>query len=298
MSPATRSDIATRDLVIACHIAGPADGPAAVLCHGFPYDVHAMVAAGERLATGGWRVVVPYMRGYGPTRFRDTATLRSGQQAALAHDLLALIDALGLDRPVVAGFDWGGRAACIVAALWPERVGGLVSCGGYNIQNIATADTPLAPEQEARLWYQFYFHGARGRAGLRDNRARLARLLWSQWSPTWRFDDAVFHQTAPAFDNPDFVDVVIHSYRHRFGLVAGDSRFEATEAALAEQPVIEAPAIVLDGAASGLFEVTDTAGLAPHFSAPFEHRVLPGVGHNPPQEAPAAFADAVMALGG
>lgn len=296
LSAQTLHYVDTADLIIGCHIQGPADGPPAVLLHGFPYDVHAVAAAGEQLAAQGWRVVMPYLRGYGATRFKNNVIMRSGQQAALAHDLLSLINALALDRPVVAGFDWGGRAACIVAALWPERVGGLVTCGGYNIQNIPAAQQPAAPEQEARLWYQYYFHAERGRAGLAAHRRALAHLLWQQWSPTWAFDAAIFNDTAQAFDNPDFVDVVIHSYRHRFGLAPGDTRFDAIEARLAEQPVINVPTIVLDGAASGLFAASNTADLAPYFGTAFEHRILEGVGHNPPQEAPAAFADAVQCL--
>lgn len=296
LSDATLRIVATPDLDIACHILGPAQGPAAVLLHGFPYDVQAVAAAGRQLAGAGWRVVMPYLRGYGPTRFLCPDTLRSGQQAALGHDLRALIDALGLARPVVAGFDWGGRAACVVAALWPERVSGLVSCGGYNIQDIDSAQQPVAPELEARLWYQFYFHGERGRRGLAAHRNEIAALLWRQWSPCWQIEPGVFERTAPAFDNPDFVSVVVHSYRHRYGLAEGDPRFADSERRLAEQPVIEVPTIVLDGRDTGLFPPPSTAELAQRFGARFEHRLLDGVGHNPPQEAPAAFARAVADL--
>ncbi|ROO26499.1 alpha/beta hydrolase [Salinisphaera orenii MK-B5] len=282
------------DLVVAYEAFGPPGAPAAVLLHGFPYDVAAVRAAAERLAARGLHVVAPYLRGFGPTRFIDVATRRSGQQAALGHDLRAFIDALALVRPVVAGFDWGGRAACIVAALWPERVAGLVSCGGYNIQDIPSAQTPLSPAMEARLWYQFYFHGERGRAGLTANRRELAWLLWRQWSPTWPVSRETFAASAPAFDNPDFVDVVIHSYRHRYARVAGDPRFEATEARLAAQPAIAVPSIVLEGADSGLFAAAGTSALRRRFPRLVAHRVLAEVGHNPPQEAPETFADAVV----
>ena len=211
---------------------GAADGPPVVLLHGFPYDVHAMTEAGQILAASGHRVLIPWLRGYGPTRFLDDATLRSGEQAALGADLLALLEALDLPPAVLAGYDWGGRAACIVAALWPERVRGLVSGGsGYNIQNIAAASAPAAPEAEHRWWYQYYFHGERGRAGLTRNRRDLCRLLWKLWSPDWDFDDATFARTAAAFDNPDFVEVVLHSYRHRYALVAGDPAHAAIEQA-------------------------------------------------------------------
>jgi pimeloyl-ACP methyl ester carboxylesterase len=233
--------------------AGPADGPPVVLLHGFPYDVHAYGAVAEHLAAAGRRCIIPYLRGYGPTRFRDPAALRSGQQAALAADLLALLDALALPDAVLAGYDWGGRAACIVAALWPDRARGLVTCTGYNIQNIAAAGAPASPEHERRLWYQYYFHAERGRAGLTVNRRALCRLLWQLWSPEWQFDDATFDRSAAAFDNPDFVDVVIHSYRHRFGSLApGDPAYDAIERQLAAQPVITVPTINLHGDADGV----------------------------------------------
>ncbi|MBE7248866.1 MAG: alpha/beta fold hydrolase, partial [Actinomycetospora chiangmaiensis] len=216
---------------------GPPDGPPAVLLHGFPYDVRACTEAAAQLAGSGARCLVPYLRGYGPTRFRDPATPRSGEQAALGADLLAFLDALGIERAVLAGYDWGGRAACVVSALWPERARGLVSCGvGYNIQNIPVAGRPAAPEAEHRLWYQYYLHGERGRAGLAENRDAFCRLLWQLWSPTWAFEAATFAETAQSFDNPDFVDVVVHSYRHRFGLVPGDPALGEIEAQLAAQP--------------------------------------------------------------
>ncbi len=201
---------------------GPSDGWPVVLLHGFPYDIHAYDAVADILAGKGARVIVPYLRGYGPTRFLSPATPRSGQQGALGADLLALLDALGIETATVAGYDWGGRAGCVVSALWPQRVRGLVSAQSYNIQNIARADRPAAPEDEHRFWYQYYFHSERGRAGLTQNRHELCKLLWRLWSPKWAFTDDVYDRTAKAFENPDFVDVVIQSYRHRFALAPGD----------------------------------------------------------------------------
>jgi pimeloyl-ACP methyl ester carboxylesterase len=276
---------------------GPADGPAVLLMHGFPYDVHAYDEVADRLAAAGRRCITPYLRGYGPTRFRAAETPRSGQQAVLGADLLALMDALGIPQAVLAGYDWGGRAACIVAALWPERARGLVSCGGYNIQNIAVAGAPGAPEQEYRHWYQYYFHSERGRAGLTANRAALARLLWRLWSPKWQFDDGQFARTAAAFDNPDFVDVVIHSYRHRYGGIPGDPAVDGIEHRLAAHPAITVPTIVLHGGADGVDPVDAIDKDAHHFTGRYERRVVPDAGHNLPQEAPGAFADAVLALG-
>ncbi|WP_295849844.1 alpha/beta hydrolase [uncultured Xylophilus sp.] len=280
-------------LDVGFHEIGPVDGPPVVLLHGFPYDVQAYAEVAPALAAQGCRVVVPYLRGFGPTRFVDDDTPRSGEQAALGQDLLALLDALAIPRALLAGYDWGGRAACIVAALQPERCAALVSCNSYNIQHIATAQQPIAPSDEARLWYQYYFHSERGRAGLAQHRADLCRLLWRMWSPTWAFDDATFERTAPSFDNPDFVDVVIHSYRHRYGLVPGDPACAATEARLAAQPDIAVPAITLDGADDGVLAAGGTAGHAHHFAGPHEHRTVPGAGHNLPQERPQAFAAAV-----
>ena len=283
-------------LNVAYHPAGPVDGPPVVLLHGFPYDIHAYVDVVPRLAAQGCRVIVPYLRGFGATRFLADATPRSGEQAALGADLLALLDALALPRAVLAGYDWGGRAACVVAALWPERCAGLVTLNSYNLQHIAQALRPEAPAQEHRLWYQYYFHSERGRAGLALDRRALCRLLWQQWSPTWAFDDATFERSAVAFDNPDFVDVVIHSYRHRFGLVAGDPAYAEIERRLAQQPPIVVPTISFDGADDGLFAPADAARHAPRFSGPRSHRVVSGVGHNLPQEAPQVFADAVLEL--
>lgn len=288
--------VSTPLLDIAYEQAGPTGADAVVLVHGFPYDPRAFDAVVPRINAAGFRTIVPYLRGYGGTRFRDPGTMRSGQQAAMACDLRDLLDALQLENAVLAGFDWGGRAACIVAALWPERVRGLVSCGGYLIQDIAASLAPGDPESEHRLWYQFYFHTARGRAGLAAHRDALCRFLWTLWSPTWRFDEDTFKRTAASFDNPDFVDVVIHSYRHRLGNAAGDPRYAAIEATLAAQPAIGVPSIVLHGTADGVFPAGWSAAHHERFSGPYERRLLEDVGHNPPQEAPRAFADAVLAL--
>jgi pimeloyl-ACP methyl ester carboxylesterase len=271
---------------------GDPKGWPCVLSHGFPYDVHAYAEAAPLLADAGAWVVAPYLRGYGPTRFLSAATLRSGEQAVLAADLLALMDALKLQRPVLAGYDWGGRASCIVAALWPGRVRALVTGNSYNIQDIARAGEPLLADQEAALWYQYYFHSERGRAGLTKDRRGMARLLWQMWSPKWAFDDGTFADSATAFDNPDFVDVVIHSYRHRFGLVAGDPAATEIEAKMAAQPVITVPTIAIDGDSDGVNG--GTRHHARKFSGPFAYRVFEDAGHNLPQERPEAWAQAVL----
>jgi pimeloyl-ACP methyl ester carboxylesterase len=283
-------------LSIGYYEAGPADGPVAMLMHGFPYDIHSFVDVAPLLAAQGCRVIVPYLRGYAPTRFRDIATPRSGEQAALGADLIALIDALGISRAVFAGYDWGGRAACVGAALWPERCAGLVSLNSYNIQDIARAMVPAKAEREVPLWYQYYFQLERGRAGLAANRREIAKILWRQWSPNWHFDDATFERSAAAFDNPDFVDVVIHSYRHRFGLADGDPHYADLQRRLAAQPSIPVPAITLDGAGDGVALATDGTSSAAKFTGPRSHRVIPRAGHNLPQEEPEAFAAAVMEL--
>ncbi|MEO6918443.1 MAG: alpha/beta hydrolase [Collimonas sp.] len=269
---------------------------AVFLLHGFPYDIHAYDEVIPVLVAAGCRVITPYLRGYGPTRFLSAQTPRSGQQAVLAHDLLALMDALAIPEAVLAGYDWGGRAACIAAALWPQRVRGLVSVGGYNIQDIPGSAKPQSPENELRYWYQYYFHGERGRAGLQQHRYEFCKLLWRLWSPNWQFDEATYRRSADAFDNPDFVDVVIHSYRHRFGLMAGDPEVESTEFLLAAQPRISVPAIVLDGGGDGVSLIGGSERHAVFFSGPYQRRVIPLVGHNLPQEAPQDFAEAILAL--
>ena len=283
-------------LDVALYEIGPADGPPVLLMHGFPYDIHAYGEVAPVLAARGCRVIVPYLRGFGPTRFLNDATPRSGEQAALGADLLALMDALAIPRAVLAGYDWGGRAACVVAALWPERCAGLVSLNSYNIQNIAMAMTPDTPENEHSLWYQYYFHNERGRAGLAADRRGICGLLWKLWSPTWNFDAATFERSAAAFDNPDFVDVVIHSYRHRFGLVAGDPALLDIERRLAAQPAITVPSITFDGLDDGVRPPAQAAQHARQFTGPRSHRIVPGVGHNLPQEVPQVFAEAVFEL--
>jgi pimeloyl-ACP methyl ester carboxylesterase len=288
----------TGSLDIAYEEVGDAHGWAAILLHGFPYDIHAYDDVAPILAGHGARVIIPYLRSYGPTRFLLTHTPRSGQQAALGADLIALLDALKIGKALLGGYDWGGRAACVVAALQPERVSGLVSVNGYNIQDIGNAGKPQSPQNEHRHWYQYYFHGERGRAGLKENRRALCRLLWDLWSPTWKFDDQTYTRTADAFDNPDFVDVVIHSYRHRYGLVEGDPSFEDMERRLALQPRITVSSITLDGSADGVMSTGGSAHHASRFTARHEHRVVENAGHNLPQEAPQAFADAMLTVRG
>jgi pimeloyl-ACP methyl ester carboxylesterase len=285
-------------LDIAYEETGPASGTPVILLHGFPQDPRAYDEVVPPLVAAGCRTLVPYLRGYGPTRFLSADTPRSGQQAALGKDLLDFMDAVGLSRAALVGFDWGGRAACVVAALWPDRARCLVSAGGYNIQNIAASVKPAPPEWEHRLWYQYYFHTERGRAGLTANRAEFCRLLWRLWSPTWQFDDATYQRTAASFDNPDFVDVVIQSYRHRYGYTPGDPALEGIEEQLARQPVISVPTVVLHGADDGVAR-RPARGYDPtanYFRSAYQSRVIPGAGHNVPQEAPTAVVDAVLAL--
>ena len=275
---------------------GPSDGTPVLLMHGFPYDIQAYAEVAPMLAAAGCRVIVPYLRGYGQTRFLDASTPRSGEQAALGADLLALMDALAIPKAILAGYDWGGRAACVVAALWPERCKGLVSFNSYNIQNIAQGMLPDTPENEHRLWYQYYFHSERGHAGLQKDRQAITRLLWKLWSPTWDFDEATFANTAPSFDNPDFVEVVIQSYRHRFGLVTGDPAYAEIEGKLAAQPAITVPTITFDGADDGVRPPSAASAHGHRFTGSRSHRVVPGVGHNMPQESPGLFAQAVLEL--
>jgi pimeloyl-ACP methyl ester carboxylesterase len=288
--------VRTLVLDVAYEARGPADGLPVVLLHGFPYDVRSFDAVAEIVNAAGFRTIVPWLRGYGGTNFLSADTPRSGEQAALGQDLKELLDALGIQKAVLGGYDWGGRAACVVSALWPERVAGLVSCTGYNIQDIANSYKPADPEQEARMWYQYYFHTERGRNGLTQKRREISRLLWKMWSPAWAFEEATFGRTAAAFDNADFVDVVVHSYRHRTGNAAGDPRYAPVEARLAAQPRIDVPTINLHGALDGVIPVGISERHGQHFTAPYQRRVLENVGHNPPQEAPQAFADAILQL--
>ncbi|TWC76290.1 pimeloyl-ACP methyl ester carboxylesterase [Rhizobium sp. SJZ105] len=284
-------------LEIAYNEAGSADGLPVVLLHGFPYDVRAYDVVSEILIASGHRCIVPFLRGFGATRFLSESSPRSGEQAALGADLLELLNALSIETAILGGYDWGGRAACIVSALWPERVRGLVSCGvGYNIQNIAQAGNPVPPEEEARYWYQYYFHSERGRKALEENRRGVCEFIWKIWSPTWVFDGPTFDRTAASFDNPDFVDIVIHSYRHRFGGIPGDPALAEIEARLAEQPDILVPTIVLQGGDDGVDPPASIDYDKPHFKAAYERRIVPGAGHNLPQEAPQAFAAAILDL--
>lgn len=286
----------TPNLTIAYEQNGPTAGYPIILLHGFPYSPRAYDAIAPALAAQGYRVIVPYLRGYGPTRFNSPETLRSGQQAALAQDLLDLMDALAIPQAALCGYDWGGRAACIVAALWPERVRCLVTGDGYNLQNIPDSIQPLDPETEHRLWYQYYFHTPRGVEGLTENRRAFCEWLWRLWSPTWAHNAERYALSAPAFDNPDFVEVVIHSYRHRFMYAPGDPALEWMEEALAKQPAISVPTISLCGADDGVGPASEADEDLEHFTGRYERRVLAGVGHNIPEEAPEATLKALRDL--
>jgi pimeloyl-ACP methyl ester carboxylesterase len=287
---------ATPVLTVGYYEAGT--GPAVVLLHGFPYDIHAYANVAPILAAAGFRVIVPYLRGCGATRFRDAAAPRTAEQAALASDIVELLDCLDLPQAVFAGFDWGARAACAAAALWPSRCAGLVSAGGYALHDLARAAIPDTPERECGLWHQYYLATERGRAGLTANRRELARLLWRQWSPHWRFSPDEFERTAAAFDNPDWVEVALHSYRHKLGAAPGDSRYADRTRRLQGLPRIQVPTVTLAGAAHGVLPPTDGSEWSAYFRRHLQHRVIPGAGHNIPQEQPRAFADAVLALTG
>ncbi|HEX6032189.1 MAG TPA: alpha/beta hydrolase [Tepidiformaceae bacterium] len=273
---------------------GPANGPVALLLHGWPYDVHTYAGVSPLLERAGYRVVVPHLRGYGPTRFRSASTMRNGQQSALAADAIALMDALHVRQAVVGGCDWGARTANIMAALWPERCRGMVSVSGYLIGNRAAAGTPLRPEAEYQWWYQYYFATERGRAGYEKYRREFARLIWKLASPQWSFEDGTFEASATALDNPDHVAIVIHNYRWRLGLADGEARYDELEQRLAKAPAIGVPTITLEGDANGAPH-PDAAAYAGKFVGKYAHRVVEGgVGHNLPQEAPGAFAKAVI----
>jgi pimeloyl-ACP methyl ester carboxylesterase len=276
---------------------GPSDGPAVLLLHGWPYDIHAFAEVAPILAARGYRVIIPHLRGHGTTLFRSQATKRNGQQAVLALDALALMDALGIKRAIVAGFDWGARTVDIMAALWPDRCKGLVSVSGYLIGSQKANIAPLPPAAELQWWYQFYFATERGRAGYAANTEAFAKLIWTLASPRWKFDDATFALTAKSLANPDHVDIVIHNYRWRLGLAEGEAQYDDLETRLATGPVITVPTITLEGDANGAPH-PPPAAYAPKFSGPYVHRLITGgVGHNLPQEAPAAFAQAVLDVG-
>ncbi|WFP63592.1 MULTISPECIES: alpha/beta hydrolase [unclassified Mesorhizobium] len=273
---------------------GPAGGPPVILLHGWPYDIYSYVDVAPLLAAAGYRVIMPYLRGYGTTRFLSDATVRNGQQAALAVDIIALMDALAIQRAVVAGYDWGARTANIVAALWPERCKAMVSVSGYLIGSQAANMAPLPPQAELQWWYQFYFATERGRAGYAKNTDDFAKLIWRLASPQWKFDDATFARSAAAFANPDHVDIVIHNYRWRLGLAAGEPRYDDLERKLATVPTIGVPTITMEGDANGAPHPAPGA-YAKRFSGKYEHRLITGgIGHNLPQEAPQAFAQAVI----
>ena len=277
--------------------AGPADGPVVLLLHGWPYDIHSFADVTAILAANGHRVIVPHLRGYGTTRFLSDDTLRNGEQAVLAVDAIALMDALDVDRAIVAGFDWGARTAAVLAAAWPHRCTGLVSVSGYLIGSRAAGQAPLPPEAELQWWYQYYFATERGRVGYEKYRREFAHLIWRTASPRWGFDDATFERSAVAFDNPDHVDVVIHNYRWRLGLADGEADYADLEKRLADAPPISVPTITLEGDANGAPH-PEPSSYAARFSGTYSHRTIDGgVGHNLPQEAPQAFADAIITVG-
>ncbi|PYR29047.1 MAG: alpha/beta hydrolase [Acidobacteria bacterium] len=295
-SPSARA-IQTLVLNVGFEESGDVQGFPIILLHGFPDDVRAWDEVVPPLAGKGYRVIVPYLRGYGPTRFREPSAPRMAEQPAIGQDLIDLADALGLSRFAVAGYDWGGRAACIAAALHPERVRAAVLIGGYTIQDTLGAPQPATPERERALWYQWYFNTERGRVGLERNRRSICRLLWETWSPTWRFTDETFNKTAMSFDNPDFVDVVIHSYRHRNLNAPGEPRFATLERQLAERPTIEVPSIVLYGADDGLGPPpADTPAERVSFTSLVARRVVTGAGHFLPREKPSAVSSAMLEL--
>ncbi|GLR84282.1 alpha/beta fold hydrolase [Bradyrhizobium iriomotense] len=282
------------DLKVTYADAGPEDGPAAILLHGWPYDIHSFVDVAPALASHGYRVIVPYLRGYGPTRFLSADTFRNGEPAAVAVDIVALMDALKIEKATLAGFDWGARTANVIAALWPERCKAMVSVSGYLIGSQESGKMPLPPKAEFEWWYQFYFATERGREGYDKNRHDFAKLIWQQASPKWNFDDATFERSAKAFDNPDHVAIVVHNYRWRMGLANGEPRFDGLEKRLADAPVIAVPTITMEGDDNGAPHPEPSA-YAKKFSGRYEHRLIKGgIGHNLPQEAPQPFAEAVM----
>ncbi|SEC14534.1 Pimeloyl-ACP methyl ester carboxylesterase [Streptomyces sp. 2231.1] len=276
--------------------AGPAHGPVVLCLHGWPYDIHSFADVAPLLAAQGYRVVVPYLRGHGTTRFLSSRTVRNAQQSAVAVDIIALMDALKIDKALLAGFDWGSRTADIIAALWPERVKGLVSVSGYLITDVEAQKKPLPPKAEYSWWYQYYFSTERGRLAMEDRTDRhdLCRLVWDTVSPTWHFDDATFERTAAAFENPDYAAIVIHNYRWRLGLADGERRYDRYEKVLATRPVIEVPTITIDAERDPFTAPGNGASYRDRFTGEYDHRTLTGIGHNVPQEAPTAFAQAVV----
>ncbi len=288
--------VRTPVLEIAYEVHGEPQGFPVILLHGFPDDVRAWDGVAPALVASSCRVLVPYLRGYGPTRFLDPSAPRMAQQAAIGQDLLDFMDALALPRVALAGYDWGGRAACIAALVAPERVRALVTIGGYNVQNTVAPSRPASAVEERAYWYQWYFNTERGRRGLEQNRREICRFLWQEWSPTWRFDDATFDRTAPSFDNPDFVEVVIHSYRHRHGNAPGEPRFDAMERRLAERPPITVASVALWGGDDGVDPTRRSERHMSLFPAGSERRIVAGVGHFMPREQPAAVVEAIREL--
>jgi pimeloyl-ACP methyl ester carboxylesterase len=278
--------------------AGPADGPAVILLHGWPYDIHSFVDVAPLLAAAGYRVIVPHLRGHGTTRFLSSGTFRNAQQSVVALDIIDLMDALKIEKAILAGYDWGARTANIIAALWPERCKAMVSVNGYLINNLERNKLPLPPKAEWGWWYQYYFATERGRAGLDANRRDLAKLIWKFNSPKWDFDDTTFNRTAASFDNPVYVSIVIHNYRWRLSLAEGDPQYDDLEKRLAEGPVIAVPTITLDGDSDGVAPATDGTSYAMKFSGKRAHRIIKGIGHDLPQEAPQAFTEAIVDVDG
>lgn len=284
------------DLNVSYFESGPIDGVPVILLHGFPYDIHSYLEVVPVLSNARCRVIVPYLRGYGKTSFLAKKTLRSGQQAALGYDLLNLMNSIKIDKAILAGYDWGGRAACVVAALYPERCLGLISCNGYNIQDIKNSSKPSNPNTEQKLWYQYFFHSERGRLGLINKRHDFIKYLWQTWSPSWDFNDEIYGLSKNSFDNSDFVDVVVHSYKHRFGIVAGDPKFNLIEKDLSKQPTISVPSITIDGETDGVSGLSNITKIKQKFSSHVRHQILPNTGHNIPQEDPKNFSRAVLEL--
>jgi len=289
--------VATASLEIAYEQSGLASGLPIVLLHGFPYDVRQYDAVRSKLTTSGYRVLVPYLRGFGATRYRNQHVFRTGQQAALGKDVIDFLDALHISQAVLVGYDWGGRAACVAAALWPERILGIVSCSGYTIQEIAKdASTPASPAEVYRRWYTLYFDTEMGPPGLEQNRKEFCKLLWQLWSPTWQFSEAEYQRTALSFDNPDFVATVIHQYRHRYGNAQGDPAYQELEARLAEQPPIAVPMFILSGGKDGVEPPAPNDPRRDRFTGNYYRRILPEVGHCVPAEAPHEIVAAIAAL--
>lgn len=278
--------------------AGPANGTPVILLHGWPYDIHSYETVTPGLAAKGYHVIVPYLRGHGTTTFLSDKTFRNGQQAAVALDIIALMDALKIDKAILGGYDWGARTADIIAALWPERTIGLVSVSGYLINNLERNKLPLSPKAEQGWWYQYYFATARGKAGYEANRNEFAKLIWKNVSPDWKFDEQTFQRSAAAFHNPDYINIVIHNYRWRLSLEPGEAKYEVYENKLAQAPVITVPAITLDGDADGVALATDGAAYANKFTGKYKHLIVKGAGHNLPQEQSDAFTDAIVTVDG